>query len=178
MMIPLGFLGVAKPASDFELISTQVLGSSTATVTFSGLGTSAAAYKHLQLRIVAKHSADQNAVLQINGDSSANYWWHMVQGNGSASSSYGTSASWMQIGYGPNSSVIPTVSIIDILDFASTTKTKTIRTMTGCAYSATQNVKLMSGLYLPTGAVTSLSMNEVAGAYQAGSRFSLYGIKG
>lgn len=83
----------------------------------------------------------------------------------------------MQIGYGPNSTTIPTTSIVDILDFSSTTKNKTVRTLTGSAYSATQQIKLMSGSWSNTAAITSITLFEIPGAYQAGSRFSLYGLK-
>lgn len=165
--------------ADYELISTVVVGAGGATsVTFSGLDTSATAYKHLQVRAVALHSADQNAMMQFNGDTGSNYWWHMVQGNGTAASSFGSNATQMQIGYGPNSTTIPTTSIVDILDFKSTTKNKTIRTLTGCAYSGTWNVKLMSGSWSNTAAITSITMFEITGSYKAGSRFSLYGLKG
>lgn len=164
--------------ADYELISTSVLSSAVTSVSFSNLGTLAAAYKHLQIRVVALHSAYQNGRMRINGDTGTNYSWHQLVGNGSAASSYGVSSvDWMQIGYGPNSTTIPTVSIIDILDFKSN-KNKTIRTLTGCAYSGTWNVKLMSGSWMSSAAVTSLELAEVLGSYKTGSRFSLYGLRG
>ena len=161
-----------------HLITEIVLGSTVSSVSFDVSSLAVLGYKHLQIRYVAKHSADQNGMMQFNGDTGSNYWWHQIVGNGSSASSYGSNATWMQIGYGPNSSTIPTASIIDILDFSSTNKNKTIRTLTGCAYSGTLNIKLMSGSWSNTAAITSISMSEILGGYQIGSRFSLYASKG
>jgi len=161
-----------------ELIETVIVGAGGASsVTFSNLNTWAGTYKHLQVRMVNLHSADQNAVMQFNGDFEANYWWHQVQGNGSGASSFGTSNSWMQVGYGPNSASAPTASVIDILDAFSTNKRKVARTLTGSS-SSTNNIKLMSGMWNNTNALTSITFREIAGTFQQGSRLSIYGIKG
>jgi hypothetical protein len=66
--------------------------------------------------------------------------------------------------------------ITDILDFGSTTKNKTIKSLGGYA-STGPYIMIRSGAYLSTSAVTSITITG-AGGFLAGSRFSLYGIKG
>ena len=78
-------------------------------------------------------------------------------------------------------------SIIDIIDYASTTKNKTIRTFSGWDGNAAGAgndgvVALHSSLATGTGttAVSSISMYCYASGenFLAGSTFALYGIKG
>jgi hypothetical protein len=163
--------------SSFDLLESIVLTGSQSSIEFTNISANySSLYQHLQVRMVALHSADQNGRLRINGDTSGNYNWHQLAGNGSGVSSFGTSDSWMQIAYGPNSTTVPTVSVIDILDPFETTKFKTTRVLTGSA-SSTNNVKLMSGLWRSTSQITSLNFAEVNGGYQSGTRISLYGMK-
>jgi hypothetical protein len=184
MPFGLGFFATAGAgagaAGSFDLLASQVLTSPAANITFSNLATSyASTYQHLQLRIVALHSADQNGKMNFNNDTGANYSYHQLFGNGSSVASNGGGGEvWMQIGYGPNSTTQPVVSIIDLLDPFETTKYKTIRTLTGSA-SSTNNVKLMSGSWRNTDAISTIVVAEIggSGSYKTGSRFSLYGIK-
>jgi len=68
--------------------------------------------------------------------------------------------------------------IIDILDAGSTTKYKTVRTLTGVTASAPVGVHLTSGLVMTTSAITSLNITHLGSGIATGSRFSLYGVKG
>lgn len=79
---------------------------------------------------------------------------------------------------GPTST-IPSVAIIDIVDYASTTKNKTIRTVTGCdanGGASGSDVSLRSGLFPSTSAVTSITINCTA--MGTGTVIALYGIRG
>jgi hypothetical protein len=53
---PLGILSAAGAgggvAGDYELISSEILGTTAASVTFSSLGDYSSTYKHLQIRAV------------------------------------------------------------------------------------------------------------------------------
>lgn len=174
------------PSSDF-LISEQVLASATGTITFSSIP---ADYKHLQLRIVAKTTNTVNAVeqirLQFNGATTAVYASHRLRGTGSAVNSTATTgAGGTQIyaGYSPRGDVTQNfaASIVDILDYANTSKNTTVRTLAGYTNSAssTYEIGLQSGVWLDTSAVTSLTLVDGGGyTFLAGSRFSLYGSKG
>jgi hypothetical protein len=67
--------------------------------------------------------------------------------------------------------------IIDIQDYASTTKFKTIRVLTGNDRNGAGGIELNSVLWRSTSAITSLVFpNANSVNYNSGSVFSLYGI--
>jgi len=73
------------------------------------------------------------------------------------------------------------VLLIDINDYASTTKYKTIRNYCGIATNSGVDVgaiNLGSGLWENTNAVTSLTINGLGVNFTTTSVFALYGIKG
>lgn len=184
MLIPLGFLASsgAKAAGSFDLISTTILGSSAASVTFdvTGLGST---YKHLQIRATARNSESSEASVyaRVNSDSGNNYSWHGLYGDGSGVGSFGYSSSWSQMGlariigssYASNSF---SGIVMDFLDPFSTSKNKTVRALSGSTgYNA---IRLQSGAWLSTSATTSITFTLETGNFVTGSRFSLYGLKG
>lgn len=158
----------------FELISTTVLSSANSSISFTGIPNT---YKHLQIRMVAK-TTDLNtqAWLRINGVSSATYSQHYLDGNGSSVSSNGT-ANTDRIWFANTNTTYFAPCIIDILDYASTTKNKSIRAFSG--YINADGVRLTSGMLVSTSAITSLTiLNSQSNNFSVGSRFSLYGVKG
>lgn len=159
--------------SDMELIATTVVGSANLnSVVFSSITQN---YRHLQIRVVAALSATDPR-LQINGDTTgANYAIHRLGGNGSTvySNAY-TATGYIPAGTNTSTTVFQ-ASIVDILDYTSTTKNKTVRTLAGASTSA---VELWSGVWLSTAAITSLNVYTTGTTFVAGSRISLYGIKG
>jgi hypothetical protein len=187
MMIPFGILsaaGVSDEAGTYELIETSIVsGSSTSTITFSSLNTYSSTYKHLQIRIAARssHAVTQQVVdLRFNGDSGSNYALHRLTGNGSAVSSAGaTSQGGAYAALIPGSSATANAfgaSVCDILDTFSSTKNKTTRAMAG--QPAGNEISMYSGAWFNTASITSIAASIAAGTFIAGSRFSLYGIKG
>jgi hypothetical protein len=181
MLIPFGILSAAGIGSDYELIETQILGSAAASVTFSGLGTYASVYKHLQVRATLRDAgANTSWGFRFNGDTTSSYARHDLNGNGSSvASGAGTSETGGFLGGGANSGTTAnafTGLVIDILDPYSTTKNKTLRTLNGTAGS---NITLVSSLWIKTDSATSLQIYSRFGTnIAANSRFSLYGIKG
>jgi hypothetical protein len=186
MLIPLGVLaasGAGPVGGDYELISTTVLPSNAANVTFD-VSTFASTYKHLQIRIVAGHTnegAGNAVVIRLNGDTGSNYVFHELGGGGSSvysvantSQTFGLAVALRQ----PLSNTVFGAGVVDILDAYSTTKNKTIRTLTGVASSPNSIILLGSGLRVSTEAVSSITLLPSAGNLSTGSRFSLYGIKG
>jgi len=165
-------------AADYELISTSVVsGSSVASVTFSGLGTSAAAYKHLQLRVAATPVATGVTMwVQFNGDAASNYNHHFLVGQGgTAYSGNGATANGTLIGgIAGWTNSYAMASIMDILDFSNTSKNKTTRALSG---QASGEVELCSGLWRSTAAVTSATVYFGGTNIAVGSRLSLYGLK-
>jgi len=176
--------GGGGAAADYELISTTVLGSSAASVTFSGLGTSAAAYKHLQVRYVARDnrgiSGPNNVTARLNGDTGSNYSHHRLYGDGSTVSSFASSSvtSFMAGAISSNNDTANAfgATVMDILDFSSTSKNKTIRLLSGVS-STGSVIQMSSGAWYSTAAMTSLEIIATSGSFITGSRFSLYGLK-
>ena len=187
-LIPLGFWaasgGGAVGGSAYDLLASEILTSSQASVTFSSLGSLAADYQHLQIRMVTKDNlAGTNAMntyLQFNGDTSTNYSWHRISGNGSAvSSPSGTNSSESRVGLTAGASSTANAfaaTVVDILDPFKTTKYTTSRGFTGL--TSGNFVALYSSNWRNTAAIDSILIdNEGAGSFITGSRFSLYGIK-
>ena len=169
----------------FDLLETTTLTSSASSVTFSGLG-AYSDYKHLQIRWVGRGDASvtySNAAMRVNGDAGSNYAKHDLRGDGSSVSSNGSAGgSSFYIGnvpFGSSTANAFGAAVIDILDFASTSKNTTFRVLSGDTIAP--QVTLSSGLYVSTSAVTSVTMfaSFTAGRnWDTNSRFSLYGSKG
>ena len=186
MPFGLGFFAVAGAggaAGSFDLLETQVLGSSQASVTFSSLSTYASTYKHLQIRMSVRstRSADGDILaIQYNGDTTAgNYAYHFLAGSGSAVNSGGEATNFYAMTYimaGSNPTNAFTPAVTDILDPFETNKNTVARTLFGGAFD--RQIVLQSYLWKNTAALTSIAIKPVIGStLLTGSRFSLYGIK-
>lgn len=173
-----GSSAAALPA--FELISTQILASTASSVTFSSIPST---YKHLQVRLtMASSTALNDLAFQFNGDSGSNYAWHIMTGTSTSAVALAgpTQTSIRSVGHngGQNASNWM-AAIIDVLDFANTSKYKTAKVFGGYAYSSNFDTTVSSGLWMNTAAITSLTLfNSASGVYNTGSRFSLYGVRG
>jgi hypothetical protein len=183
MPFGLGFFataGVSAAAGSFDLLETQTLTGSQASISFSNLTTSyAATYQHLQIRIALSALADRNLIMRFNGDSGTNYSYHGLEGTGSSVASFaGTSTTSMLAGVNPAGSNLASSGVIDILDPFEATKYPTIRSFWG-AYlgGAQQRVQLLSGSWRNTTSLATITMQYNASDLLTGSRFSLYGIK-
>jgi hypothetical protein len=90
-----------------------------------------------------------------------------------------TSATWLDVGYVVSAGSNPAVAVIDILDYANTSKYKTTRTLAGNDQNGAGLVGLYSGLYMSTSAISSIEFTiNGSGNFATGSNFALYGIKG
>jgi hypothetical protein len=178
----LGLLGAAfEPVGDFELIASAILSSSQPSVTFSNLGDYSSTYKHLQIRSVERQS---NAVLESRGvltiNSTAGTRSHYLIGTGTSvlSLDEGSGAGIPLYSMGASTDANNFgVRVLDIIDAYSTTKNKTVRGLFGFANPSMNRIGLQSGFLNSTSSITSITYTSVAN-YVAGSRFSLYGIKG
>jgi len=181
--IPLGILAASGGvASAMELISTQSLSSAAATVTFSSIPQT---YRHLQIRAVNKlDTSDLDIVnvslMSINGNSTS-FSHHIIFGDGSGVGSAGFNGFPYIYNLPTNNNGANTFAaqVIDILDYRSTTKNKPIRMLNGHASTFNRFTSLGGMAFLSTAAITSISFTGGSGYnWKAGSRFSLYGIKG
>ena len=194
MPFGLGFFATAGAsagaAGSFDLLESQVLTGSQASIAFSNLNaTYGATYQHLQLRVVLRSDLGQTyeeVKFTFNGDSGNNYTDHYLAANGSSIfSGYDTTGNYpytqpFSIAVGSsNASGIFGAGVIDILDPFETTKNKTIRTLGGrLTADSEKRTTLSSGLWINTSAVTSITLAPKVGSnWISGSRISLYGIK-
>jgi hypothetical protein len=178
MPFGLGFFataGAGGAAGSFDLLETQVLTGTQASVEWTNLNsTYGSTYQHLQIRMATLSNSDDWFKLQVNGDT-ANYYSHKLLGESgvvSSSALSSTTTGMNDIGLAGSSSV-PGRAVIDLLDPFETTKNKVIRSLTG----GPNSIALVSGLWGSTAAVTSLKINHKSGSFTSGSRFSLYGIR-
>ena len=174
--------GAPAGGTDYELISTTILGSNTASVTFdvTGLG---GTYKHLQIRALGKSPvvASDAIDLTFNNDSGNNYSYHSLYANGSSiGSEASTSRANIAAVCGMKSSSDTSVfepSIIDLLDVFSASKNKTVRSLRGATGASGSGVFISSGAWFSTSTVTSIKLTGRSNSIATGSRFSLYGLK-
>ena len=169
----------ASPSS-FESIATAVANGSSGTVTFSSIPST---YKSLQIRFANWTDNYDNLCLRFNGDTGSNYTYTRVRGSSAASSvEQGTSQTNIQLTTGQTLNYGNDVlfgGIVDIHDYASTAKTKTIRTINGKDNNGSGIIVIGSGLWLSTSAITSITLfADGGGKFQSPGVFSLYGIKG
>lgn len=177
-----------SPAGAYESIATTTVGAGgTASVTFSSIP---ATYQHLQIRGIARNNSGTSGLAFIrtkfNSDAtSGNYYGHYLYGSGSAVSAAATAGQTNGaiagfVGNNSNTaSSFPTV-IIDVLDYANTSKNKTTRALTGGDFNDVNGgLALISGLWMSTSAITSIEITSDSGTGLVQySSFALYGIRG
>jgi hypothetical protein len=163
------------PEGAYDSLGTVTLSTATPSVTFSGIPSG---YKHLQIRGTLLTSGATNPSFNFNGDTGSNYAWHHLWGTGvSAASNYGSGQTFMYFNYNPSTSY-PSSFVIDILDYASTTKYKTSRTLAGSdTNGGTSEIAIWSGLWQNTNAITSITLNGAGVNFTQYSSFALYGVK-
>ena len=179
-------VGVTPSTTSFESIATTSLTSAQSLISFDT--SSLSAYKHLQIRYMARsaRTSDVGAtmVIRFNSDSGNNYAYHILYGDGSSAAAYNGSSTNVTRSYSVASSSssntdIYGVGVVDILDFRSTSKYKTLRHLGGYDRNGSGELNLASGLWQSTNAITSVdfSLVEATANYEVDSHFALYGIK-
>lgn len=161
----------------YELISSTVLASSATSVTFPSIPQT---YKHLQMRVTTRNQYGE-VWLTFNGDATSNYNFHSMWGNGAGvASDTNVGMSSTNIFMVPVTAATTNVfgaGTVDLLDYTSTIKFKTVRALGGYVDSPGE-VRLRSGLWRSTAAVNTISVGCSGTGFVPGSRFSLYGIAG
>jgi hypothetical protein len=176
--------GVAASTSSYESIATATGTGSSGTITFSSIP---ATYASLQIRINGKGAANYNGsefvLVTANSDTGSNYAYHALSGYGSGVQAYGyTSQTSMALGdilqSGASVTSMQSGVIIDVHDYASTSKYKTFRSFSGSDRNGGGSATLFSGLWMSTSAVTSISLVNNTANWTTATSISLYGIKG
>ena len=162
--------------SSYESIASAT-SSAASTIDFNTISGS---YSSLQIRASFTQSSGNPFRIRFNSDSGTNYSFHYLNGAGASGVSAGgtatTSGIQLQSQYGSDSSK-PICVIIDLLDYNSTTKYKTLRSIDGWDGNGSGVISLSSGLWQSTSAITSISISAVGGGTFTGTT-ALYGIKG
>ena len=189
------FRATPVATGNFYSIATVTPTGSSGTVTFSSIPST---YTHLQLRIIARGTSSAGgfpttAQMTINGDTTTgNYYSHYVGGNG-ANAIAGSAAGYagsniLAIPNGVNTANVFVGAIIDLLDYNSTTKGKTIRSFSGAdlntaaGFPYSGQVSLSSGMWNPStpAGITSITFTAdptYSTYFATGSSFALYGVK-
>ena len=145
-----------------------------------------ATYTHLQIRGIgrtARSSVEDVLKVQFNGDTASNYSWHNLSGYGSGvEANASTGQAEMRLGWIAANSTGASINgavVIDVLDYLSTSKNKTCRSLTGYDYNGGGQMIMASGLWFKTPeAITSIKITPAFSTFQQFSQFALYGIKG
>lgn len=170
--------------NSFESIATYEVGAGGASsVTFSSIPNT---YKHLQIRGINRFAGFDTGygIYFNNNTTTTNYYSHAINGNG-ASAFTQTMQDGFLIWNQPNnnaSSGIFGAFVADILDYSSTSKNKTVRTLFGFDRNGAGTLGLASVLWVNTSAITTIKLDARAQGstsdFAQYSHFALYGVKG
>lgn len=169
-------------ANTYTIISSNVLSSSAASVTFSAIP---ATYTDLVVRWSGRTdtaAATPAVYLQFNGDTGTNYSYVAVESTGSASSSFlaGTNA-FVHIGRESGSTATAnTFGLGEVyIPYYTVSQNKPVSAMGMGENNTTAAIMdATSGLWRNTAAITSVTLYPAAsGNFVSGSSFYLYGIK-
>lgn len=175
--------------SSYESIATAVGTGGNFDIDFTSIPST---FKHLQIRGIVKDTfttsaSVSNLTVRFNNDSGNNYAWHNLIGNGSAASATGAAStniidikSAIIASHSTQANTVGTF-IIDILDYASTSKNKTVRIFHGIdanISSTNYTVGITSGLWQSTSAINRITIgNPNLNFYTTTTSIALYGIK-
>lgn len=169
------------PGNYDSIASGTVVG--TSDINFSSIPST---YTHLQLRMVVKYSGANPdfTFIRLNSSASGDFYGHYMETNGSSISAgapnqQGTNTSLFMTARvpGTNQSNVWTTIIVDILDYANTSKYKTLKSLAGYDANGTGYVSTNSGVYMKTEAINYINIAGYSTTLAAGSTASLYGIK-
>lgn len=172
------FLG-GNPTYDpgaMEIISYATGTGASQVITFSSIPQT---YVALQIRGIARCTnsgvSGRTIAVTFNG-STTGYAYHDLTGNGTAASAGGAATQTSILINNTDGTTAPAGHIFDIHDYASTTRNKTLRAFSGAA--STESVRLRSGLWANTAAITSITLTASQYSFTTDTTFALYGIKG
>lgn len=179
-------------ASNFATVdygAMQLIGSTlmATTTSFVDLLNIPQTYKHLQIRYTARDTSantTRGMFLEVNGNTvtGANSEHYMRGSTGGSTTGTGSTNlgrfDWSDVPGATSATASAFASgIMDILDYTSTSKLKVFKLLHGVNISESNQVMLWSGMWNSTSAITSMRIYTNT-AFAAGSRVSIYGIKG
>ena len=148
------------PTPTYDLIASNVLSSSAASVSFSSIP---ATYRDLVLVTTGRNISWE---LYINGDTGANYSRVYMRGTGTSEQTGAGTENFVRVNQWE--------AIIQFMDYSATDKHKTILMRSNTYYQATQ---ADAQRWANTAAITSLELNAGSGnTFPSGTQTYLYGI--
>ena len=165
----------------FESIATYtVAAGGVSSFTFSSIPST---YASLQVRFLGKNNNNSAFYFRFNGVGGTSYTTHWLRGDGATTGAGAyTSDSYTRIL--PNAGTptsaqtnIFAAGVIDVLDYASSTKNKTIRCVGGYDANGSGGIDLSSGVFINTTTVSSITIGTLGTTIQEFSTFALYGVK-
>jgi len=163
----------------YDSLATVTLSATASSITFAGIPST---YKHLQIRGIAQETVSgggfNNMNIYFNGDNaSTNYAIHAVSGDGSSAFAQATASRSTALIYNSlstNTSIFG-ASVIDILDYGSVVKNKTLRALAGVDFNGSGRIGICSGVWMSTAAITSITLT--ASNFTTYTSVALYGVK-
>lgn len=159
----------------YTKITSQTLGSSTATVTFPNLPQN---YTDLVLIISATPVAagTWNLEMRFNNDTGSNYSFTILSGDSStAQSARSSSQSLIRCNYNAAISSTRSTHIINVTNYANSTTYKSCLVRANNTGSG-QGPDAIVGLWRNTSAITEIDLFTSGTSFASGSTFTLYGV--
>lgn len=160
------------PTSTYDLIASNVLGSSAASVTFSSIP---ATYRDLVLVCHFKGAlGNVTANITLNNDTNSNYSVVTMSADGSTTNSLAATVNRISFEYAGASSTNFLLGTMHLMDYSATDKHKTALVRNG---NAAVGISANATRWASTSAVSSMQINASSvNNFAAGSSFYLYGI--
>jgi hypothetical protein len=170
---------LTPPITDFgsmEPIAMVNVGSAGAsTIEFTSIPQT---YKHLQIRGISKGTTSTDANITINsGTAAVRRHQLLADGSGTSSSANAGNAFIIMTTSSTGTNVFD-ASVIDFLDYTSTTKNKVVRVLSGRDLNGSGLLCFGSALWTTTNAITSIRLTPAGTAFAQYTQYGLYGIKG
>jgi hypothetical protein len=174
---------VADTGAMFPIAMANVGSAGASTIEFTSIPST---YKHLQIRgiVRANRAGSTDSVgITFNGVTTGGFYdYHILYGNGSTiTAGDGVSQNF----------VYPTITtagtdlantfsamVVDILDYTSTNKNKTVRSLAGYDLNGSGISWFASGLWRNTAVVNSIRIAPGSSGWAQYTQVALYGIKG
>lgn len=182
------------PSSSYDALATYTVGAGgISSITFAGLPTGGQ-YTHLQIRGVSRTNRatynTDNFKIRINDDTGNNYSWHSLNSAPNSPSNAANAGSESSVSYIAPFSTATSVetgifggAVIDVLDYASTSKYKTVRGLSGADTNGQASgyagyFSVTSGLWRSTATVNSITLYPDYGSnFLQHTQFSIYGVR-
>jgi len=140
-------------------------------------------FTHLQIRYQGRSTnatATDTFFLRFNADTTGPYYYTFSYNNYNGSSTTNSSnGGYMNLGLMPGATVASNFfggAIVDIYNYTSTTKTKSIKALWGFDTSSTGSTGHTTGYWTGTSAITSIQFGTASAGDAANAVATLYGI--